>query len=180
MADKKEFLKKWCNNLPTPLFSSLVEIAPSSIHGQGLHAVVDIDPGEILVVDQGIPVHNSIVELVTEEIDHQNDLCIDWDTSLLDASINGGAYANHSCSPNMGLANERTFVSIAKVKAGEELVVDYATFAADDTWSFPCECKSPNCRKTVSGADHKNKEFRDAMGEYFTPYLKRYWEEKES
>lgn len=173
--DPKELLARWVASLPQPVFSSRVTLSPSQIHGQGLHAIVDLKPGEIVVVDQGIQVPNSIVSLVSEELDHQNDLPVGWHTSLLDASVNGGAYANHSCEPNIALANERTFVVIKDVVAGEELSPDYGTFAADEDWTLSCCCGAKGCRGVVSGEDHTNADYRSRMGEWFSPYLKEHW-----
>lgn len=174
-----EKLTSWLSTLPTPLFHPKTKLLASPIHGQGLHTTAPLQKGEIVIVDRGVQSPNCLVELATTELDHQNDLAYDWEWSFLDSSVNGGAYANHSCEPNMGLANERTFVTLRDIEEGEELVVDYATFATDPEWNIECKCGSKTCRKTVSGNDHRNESFRQQRSEHLSPFLKDFWQREQ-
>jgi hypothetical protein len=176
---ERDELKIWIEQLPTPLFSSAVTVAMSGIHGQGLHAVRDIQPGEILVVDRGVEVDGVLIRQVVEQLNYKNFLCIDWDRYLLDGPVNGGAYINHSCEPRAALANERTIVAISKIAADAEIFLDYATFVAKPEWQMECACGSTRCRKIVTGRDHERPDFRDRMGRWFSPYLKKYWKIEE-
>ena len=169
-------LKIWIDGLPKPLFSSSVCIQQSAIHGQGLHAVRDIYIGEILVVDRGVEVDGTLIRRIVETLNYKNFLCIDWDRYLLDGPIDGGAYINHSCMPNVGLANDRTMVAISEIKKDKEIFIDYSTFVSKAAWSMECGCRSRLCRKTISGGDHENPEFRERMGKWFSPYLKTHWQ----
>lgn len=63
----------------------------------------------------------------------------------------GAELINHCCDPN--LAHRRTrghiyFYSLRRIRAGEELTVDY--HLSRDTVILKCRCGSPNCRGTMN------------------------------
>lgn len=61
----------------------------------------------------------------------------------------GAQFANHSCDLSLvpqRLRGRLWFVSRRKIRAGEELTVDYDY--AKDTSKTPCACGSPKCRGT--------------------------------
>ena len=78
---------------------------------------------------------------------------------------------NHSCNPNCGFSNSITLVAIRDIRAGEELVFDYA-FSESFAQEFECNCGSKNCRKTIKSVDWKIPALRKKFGKYFSPYLK--------
>jgi len=168
-------LKSWIEQLPTPLFSSRVTLGPSKLQGQGIHAAAHNCAGEILVIDRGIEVPVEVMRLAEKLLNHQNNLCIGWRRYLLDAPINGGAYVNHSCDPNAGLANDRTLVAIRDIPLGDEIFVDYGTFETVEGWEMQCSCGTSLCRGRVTGKDHENPELRARLGKWFSPYLKEHW-----
>lgn len=173
-VDSEQF-KDWINSLPTPLFNSRIELRPSSLHGQGIHARVDLSPGEILVVDQGVEVDEETMCRASRELGHENNFCIGWGKYLLDAPLNGGAYINHSCEPNAGLENDRTIVAIENISAGSEIFIDYSTFETMKSWEMKCACGTDTCRGTIGGTDHEDPVFRQRLGRWFSPYLKDHW-----
>lgn len=66
----------------------------------------------------------------------------------------GGAddLVNHSCVPNAGirfLPHRILLIAVRPIAAGEEIVWDYATSAADPHWSMPCRCGADACRGTI-------------------------------
>ena len=84
-------------------------------------------------------------------------------------------FMNHSCNPNLGLLDEVTLVAIRDIKPNEELTIDYAIELADIDYimSKKCNCKSLNCRKTITGKDWQLKSVQDNCGKYFSPFLKK-------
>ncbi len=120
-------------------------LAPSSIHGIGVFAVREIAKG----VDPfrvGVRYPSGWVEITQEELDRasagvRNLLALLFvrdtkgalsipmiGTNLVDIS----AYLNHSDRPNMKTADGHTFTAKRKIRKGEELTVDYATYGASE------------------------------------------------
>lgn len=67
----------------------------------------------------------------------------------LDGSVGGSGaeFINHSCDPNLTMRRNRGQIflySFRKIKAGEELTVDYGFRCA-----YPCHCGSSKCRGTI-------------------------------
>jgi len=79
-------------------------------------------------------------------------------------------FLNHSCSPNVGVRGEITFVAMRDIKAGEELTIDYAMID-DDNYRMKCSCGARNCRKVVTGKDWKRKDLQRRCGKYFSTFL---------
>jgi len=64
-----------------------------------------------------------------------------------------GVLANHSCSPNAGVQNDRFLVAIQDIQPGQEIFYDYSTTMEtmdEDNWTLECRCGGPNCRHTIS------------------------------
>jgi SET domain len=118
-------------------------LAPSRIHGVGVFAVRDIPKG----VDPfrvGAGVAREWVEITESEIAAApagvrallNTLFVpDTDglfriPSLGANLVDVGSYLNHSERPNMRTADGNRFFARRKIKAGEELTVDYRTYGA--------------------------------------------------
>ncbi|MGD0429324.1 MAG: SET domain-containing protein-lysine N-methyltransferase [Candidatus Acidiferrales bacterium] len=69
--------------------------------------------------------------------------------STLDGAVGGSGaeFINHSCDPNLSMRRIRGqmfLYSFRKIRAGEELTVDYGFRC-----SCPCRCGSSNCRGTM-------------------------------
>jgi uncharacterized protein len=69
--------------------------------------------------------------------------------SVLDGAVGGSGaeFINHSCDPNLTVRRIRGQIflySFRKIKAGEELTVDYAFRCP-----CPCRCGSSKCRGTM-------------------------------
>jgi hypothetical protein len=84
-----------------------------------------------------------------------------------------GDQINHSCDPNCGLMGATIVVAIRDIAIGEELSYDYAMSDSDDYDEFSCECKSPNCRKLITGSDWKNPNLQKKYSGFFSPYLEK-------
>jgi len=57
---------------------------------------------------------------------------------------------NHSCNPNTALCG-LNLIALGDIRCGDELTIDYGTFATPDTASFECRCGASNCRGTIRG-----------------------------
>lgn len=75
----------------------------------------------------------------------------------LDPSGTLGEFANHGCRPNVRVVARGTklaFEAIRPIRAGEEVLHDYATLlGADDVWTMRCRCGWPGCRGRVERFD---------------------------
>ncbi len=64
-----------------------------------------------------------------------------------------GAFANHSCNPNMRVVKQSGrlfFKAIKSIAACTEITHDYSTLlGADDSWTMPCNCGEVPCRKKI-------------------------------
>jgi hypothetical protein len=62
-------------------------------------------------------------------------------------------YFNHSCEPNCGLTPELNLITLRPVAEGEELAYDYSTTMLERSWTMPCDCGKPKCRRVVRDFD---------------------------
>ena len=160
--------------LPLSYRSPKTEVRQSKIHGRGLFATADIAKNEIVAVKGGHIVdretlRREITPLIGPvEIQIDDDLFIAPVTS--DERELSMLYSNHSCEPNIGLRGEITFVAMRQIRAGEELTHDWAMTDNDD-YSVKCNCRSANCRGTLTGKDWQRQELRARYGGYFSTYL---------
>src|SRR5207302_2059031 len=60
---------------------------------------------------------------------------------------------NHSCDPNAWLEG-LNLVARRRIKTGEEITMDYATFCNESMEEFACSCDSPDCRMMIRGTDY--------------------------
>lgn len=121
--------------------------APSPIHRWGIFA------------DEAIPRRRRVIEYTGQRIDRDEawrrrlrpNVYLYWvsPTRAIDGAIGGSGaeFINHACDPNL-VARVRkgrlTLVSLRRIEAGEELLVDYRI--AGDAPPIPCRCGGPSCR----------------------------------
>ncbi len=147
----------------------------SKLHGIGVVAVENISKDETVGVLGGIILTKSEIKNYWRKmkmghvgIQFSDDffICPTTRKELEETGI-----FNHSCEPNCGFKNSIELVAIRDIKAGEELVFDYA-FCESLMESFECSCGSKNCRKIIKPTDWKIPEIKKKYGNYFSPYLK--------
>jgi D-alanine-D-alanine ligase len=78
---------------------------------------------------------------------------------------------NHSCDPNAWVEG-LDLVARRDLSKGEEIRVDYATYANNLLAPFDCACGAANCRGRVKEDDHLQ-PFMDRYGEHLSDYVKR-------
>ncbi len=149
-----------------------VAVAPSTIEGQGLFAARSISEGEVVAIIGGRVVPDD--ELITI-IKHRNGgystLAIGEGLNLLQEDDDAARYGNHSCDPNLWLADEVRLIARKTIAAGEELTTDYATMTGFADWSMRCNCASELCRGIVTGVDWRLHLLQARYGDHFSPFL---------
>jgi hypothetical protein len=125
--------------------------------GFGIHATQDIRKGE--TVFRGEEKSHRLVTLdhikeewPPEQVDvfRRYAISLGGDVYILwDENPDEWAPQNHSCTPNAAFQG-LNLVAVRDIEAGEELTLDYTTFATPEMASFECSCRSPNCRGFIS------------------------------
>lgn len=160
--------------LPLSYRSPKTAVRESPIHGRGLFAQAKIDQGEVVLVKGGHIVDRATLKreispsLGSVEIQIGDDFFIapvnqdERELSML--------YSNHSCDANLGMRGEITFVAMRDIAAGEELTHDWCT-TDDDDYEVKCNCRSSNCRGTLTGKDWQRPDLQKKYAGYFSAYL---------
>jgi SET domain-containing protein len=142
--------------------SRRIQTRRSGVHGKGVFALVDIEPGETLIEYTG--------EIITwtQALDrHPHDpsdpnhtfyFHID-EEHVIDAKYGGNSarWINHSCKPNCeaDIEDGRVFIrSLRAIKAGDELFYDYGLVIDEPLTpklkaQYPCWCGAKKCRGTL-------------------------------
>jgi SET domain-containing protein len=163
------------NEYPTEdWLSPKIEVRESPIQGSGMFAKSPITPGEVVVVWGG-----TFVE--TEEADRaraQGKIIMQLDDdvySIEEPGEDSTYFMNHSCDPNVWMADTVTLVARRALVTDEELTVDYALFEADQVavMNWQCVCGSPHCRKRVTGQDWRLLELQARYAGHFLPLIAR-------
>lgn len=159
---------------PSSWVDSRIEARFSSISGMGIFANAPIAVGEVVIVwggrlfsraevAAGIPRERSLAM-----IDH--DLFLG---SLPEDPVVIDEFMNHSCAPNVWLADAVTLVARHPIARDEELTIDYALWDTDFGWSMACNCRSPICRGVNTGADWRIAALQARYHGHFSPYVAR-------
>jgi SET domain-containing protein len=161
--------------------SPKTEVRASPIQGQGLFARQDIATGEIVAVKGGHVLTRAQWKalepvLGPAEIQLTEDLVI----APVRSEERHGAmlYSNHSCDPNIAIQGQIVFVAMRDIAPGEELTHDWAT-TDDGDYELECRCRSPRCRRVVTGKDWMKPELRERYRGWFCWFLQRKIDEEE-
>lgn len=162
--------------------SPKIELRDDTLAGRGVVATADIVRDEIVAIKAGHIVTREEIDAVTAAagdyaLQIEDDFYIAPRTpdEVLDMSV----MINHSCDPNVGFRGNVVYVAMRNIAAGEELYHDYAMERSDD-YSLECHCGSKRCRGKVTGDDWQLPELQRRYGDYFSIYLRRKIQEKES
>jgi hypothetical protein len=143
-----------------------VAAGPSTIEGTGLFAGRAIHEGETVVVLGGTLIDDE--ELA--RLSHHSSLAVGEGVNLLQDEDDPARYGNHSCDPNLWLADEVTLVARRRIDAGEELTVDYATMTVAP-WQMECRCGAASCRGVVTGDDWRRSDLPQRYAGRFSPFI---------
>jgi len=143
--------------------------------GMGAFAVAPITKGEIVWVRSGRILTVSEAEQLDDRllgfsIQIQDDflLCAINEEEVDDFIIR----FNHSCSPNVGISGEVTYVAMRDIKEGEELTADYAMFMSRK-FHLDCLCGTAECRGVITGEDWRRPDLIEKYGDYFAYYIQQ-------
>ncbi|MDC0358369.1 SET domain-containing protein-lysine N-methyltransferase [Oligoflexia bacterium] len=155
--------------------SSKMLAREGALAGEGAFAVAPIAKGEIVWIRSGriltVAEGKQLDErLLGFSIQIQDNflLCACDEEEVTDFII----HFNHSCSPNIGISGEVTYVAMRDIEEGEELVVDYAMFITRK-FRLNCLCKMPECRGVITGEDWRRPELIEKYGNYFAFYIQQ-------
>lgn len=151
-----------------------LEVGDSSIAGKGVFTTESIQLGTVVIVwggevytqdevDRGVSLghtHVGIGEDLYLAVPAQDEMSLD-------------DYMNHSCDPNLWLADEVTLVARRDIAANEELTIDYAMELGDERYVMkaPCSCGSSVCRTIVTGKDWRLPTVQLAYSGHFSPFI---------
>jgi uncharacterized protein len=148
-------------------------VRESRIAGLGLFAIAPVERGEEcchlageLMTDERFRVH-------VASRARYSALAVDERLNLVQSDDDPATKGNHSCDPNMWLADTLTVVARRPIAAGDEATIDYASLTVEATWSMECKCGSPLCREIVTGDDWRLPELRARYEGHWSPFIER-------
>lgn len=139
-----------------------IEVRNSAVHGTGAFASRSLKTGHVLGRYGGRLYGPD--EVATRDWDHGLTFVFGLsDGSVLDGAEGGNAtrHINHSCAPNCaayeiqpeGGASFIQIEALRRIKAGDELFLDYGLDAGDGApEDYPCRCGSADCRGSLVAA----------------------------
>lgn len=154
----------------------LLTVGPSSIDGRGVISSAALAKGTEVIVWGG-QVFTRVQ--VLSGLGRQHTLVGISDELLLgnpqDQPLSTDDYMNHSCAPNVGMADEITLVATREIGEGEELVADYAIWLNDEKYVMKqeCHCGAVHCRRVIRGTDWRLPQVQDTNRGYFSPFVAR-------
>jgi D-alanine-D-alanine ligase len=130
----------------------------NSISGYGIYAKHDIAAGELIFAGeeraQRLVTRNHVDQnwnLIEQRAFRRYAYPVSNEVFLLwDDDPSEWAPQNHSCVPNT-VCHGLNVIALRKIRAGEELTLDYANFLDESAESFDCKCGAANCRGEVKG-----------------------------
>ena len=129
-----------------------VEVRTSEIAGRGLFATVDLPARTVVWRISGVP------------LDHGGRLVL---------APGDVRFVNHACDPDLGWVDDRSLATMTDVKAGTELVTDYAMSTVEQDWFLRCHCPSYRCRQMVEGSDWRIPQLQQRYDGWWAPYVQR-------
>ena len=142
-----------------PWVSDGVEVKTSGMEGQGVYAVRDIHPGEVIGVFGGIVIPEEKVEELKKTVPADK-LNIDHAMYIYPGFImlhdyeNGCdplCFVNHSCDPSAKVVNGIVLKAVREIQKGEEISWNYKETDDVGNWNyeFKCMCGAANCKGVV-------------------------------
>lgn len=148
-----------------------LEVQRSPVEGLGLFAMGPIGEGEVCAVMGGqVLTDDEFAAFVTSR-NRWSAAAIEEGLNVVQADSDPLARGNHSCDPNLWMADDITVVARRRIEAGEEATIDYALVTVDDGWNMECRCGSPLCRRVVTGSDWQRPELQQRYRDHFTPFI---------
>ena len=145
----------------------------SPIAGFGLYAANRIEGGEVCCRLAGELMTDAEFGRYIAGRDHYSALAVDEGVNLVQSDNDPTTKGNHSCDPNMWMADAVTVVARRPVPIGDEATIDYALLTVDPTWTMLCNCQTDLCRHVVTGNDWRLAELRARYEGHWSPFIER-------
>jgi len=148
----------------------------SSIHGKGLVATQTFRIDEVVIVFGGTLFSKE--DIAAGRANNRTLMQVDEDLWLGDPAnqpLGKDYFLNHSCDPNLWIADDVTLTARRRIDPGEEVTMDYATHFADPGWTMrnSCNCGSSLCRRIVTGRDWMLKDLQAKYHGHFSRLLNK-------
>jgi SET domain-containing protein len=139
--------------------SSLLEVAPSGVHGRGVYATKFISKGTCIIEYAGQRV---AWEETPDDEDNPHTFIFGLENGeVINPEVDGNEarWINHCCDPNCEAIEEddRIFIyAMREIEPGEELSYDYALeidepITKKSMKEYECLCGTRSCRGTLLG-----------------------------
>ena len=160
-----------------PWISDLVGTARSDIEGRGLFALAPLTQGVVVVRFGGYLLgsdarHDPKQVLPGTVVGVSEQVVL---AEVAESAADESDFINHSCSPNLGMKDAVTLVTLTAVAAGAELTCDYAYWEIDPEYVMKqtCNCGSLRCRGVVTGRDWRSPDLRNRLVQWASPFVRR-------
>lgn len=158
--------------LPESIVDPRIVLRKSPIAGLGLFVWKPISQGEVVIRWGGTVFTEA---QVCAGIARERSLGVIGESlyigSAYDGPENKDEFLNHACDPNLWMFDAVTLVARRDLQPGEELLTDYALWETNESWSMVCQCKSPLCRRVISGDDWGDPILQERYQGHFSPYI---------
>lgn len=158
--------------MPTSWLDPRLKICASPLHRCGTFATADIDVSEVVTVwEHRVLDATDLLAAPPGQVWRRADGSYVW-LPPKNRSV-AEHFLNHSCDPNLWMANEVTLIAKRRIFAGEELTADYALWELDSGWvsAFRCACGAPMCRGVITGRDWESSDLQQRYAGHFHPIL---------
>ncbi len=142
-------------------------ITDSQIEGKGIFTEVDLPRGTV------------IFDIVAEKISYKNspemsEINPNWIGCGFEEWLKVGpgdiaSYLNHSCNPNAIINENPQLITMAPIRKGQELLIDYSTTELDPYWKMDCSCGAKNCRKILRSFQFLPPDLQTKYGVHLAP-----------
>jgi SET domain-containing protein len=146
-----------------------LSVRESPIAGLGVFALAPVERGEECCRLAGELMTDKRFRVYVADRARYSALAVDEGLHLVQSDGDPTTKGNHSCDPNMWLADSVTVVARRPIAAGDEATIDYALLTVDPTWSMasavrPCAESSsrartgayPNSEHGMRGTGHRS------------------------
>jgi hypothetical protein len=116
-----------------------LRLAPSAIHGRGVFAAEPVARGAVAFRFEG--------PLVPAARVSQRGIQV-WRDWYVDPEA-PGRFVNHACAPTCEVTRGLEVRPRRRLRAGEELTIDYSSVVLWEPWRMACACGAAACRGEV-------------------------------
>lgn len=86
---------------------------------------------------------------------------------------------NHCCDPNSWLSGLDVSAR-RRIRANEEITMEYATYCGELMEPFACDCKTALCRRVIRGVDSLEPWVTERYGEHVSDYVRQIQKKRRS